>query len=643
MEKLKMHSLDIVDENVAKIAGLFPDCVTESVAEDGSIRKAIDFDRLRQELSPSIVEGPKERYQINWPGRQNAQIAANVPIAKTLRPCREESVDFDATENLFIEGDNLNALKLLQETYLGKIKMIYIDPPYNTGKDFIYKDKFTVESGEWKTANGDYADNGDRLVQNTEANGRFHSDWLSMIYPRLKLARNLLSNDGVIFISIDDNEASNLKLLCDEIFGSQNFVENFVNRSNPRGNQAKKHTASEHEYVLCYARQRSSISPLGFIKDESEFRGRDKHGRYAETGLRKRGAGSRRSDAPNQYFPIYVNPDTQEITTTPTDGYHEVLPKLSNGTDGRWRWSKKNVNSNSHLLLARKVKRNGGLEFDVFVKSYFTGEQVKKVKSIFTEKEVNNENATEEIKNLFDSASYFDYPKPVYTVKKLAQLLVEDDDIVLDFFAGSSTAAHAVMKLNAEDGGKRKFIMVQIPEACDEKSEAFKAGYKTIADIGKERIRRAGAKIKEGGSLNSPDLDIGFRVLKIDSTSMKDVFYAADALKQEQLESMADNIKDDRTAEDLLFHIMLAWGVELSSPIDRETIHGHEVFFVNDDALVACFVKNGELGVDLCQKLAERKPRRAVFRNAGFKDDNAMINIEQIFNAVSPHTKLRVI
>jgi len=595
MEKMKMHSSDIAKTNFEKLKSLFPGFVTESRDANGKVIQAIDFDLLRQEISDIVVDGQKERYQINWPGKRNALLASNMPINKTLRPIQNKSLNFEATKNLFIEGDNLEALKLLQESYLGRVKIIYIDPPYNTGKDFIYRDAFQESTESFLQKTEQKNKDGEKLVANTESNGRFHSDWLSMIYPRLRLARNLMSADGVIFISIGDNEVQNLRKLCDEIFGEDCFIEQFTVRSNPRGNQAKKFVASEHEYILCYCRDLSKMSLLGFSKEEGEFNKQDEGGIYREIGLRKRGAGSRREDAPNQYYPIYYVENSGLITTDSAFGGVEILPKLSDGTDGRWRWAKSTVEENKDKLLARTVKRNGSDEYDIFEKDYFSEDKLTKIKSIFYEKEVNNENATEELKALFKSKT-FDYPKPVFTIKKLIQSVNDDSALVMDFFAGSGTTAQAVMELNAEDGGNRRFILVQIPEPIAARDDLVKLGYFNLADLSSERIRLAAEKIKNSGIFQEHEADLGFRYLSIDSTNMLDVYYSPDAISQDLLSDQTDNVKSDRAAEDLLFQVLLDWGVDLSLPIQKDTTQGKDVYLVDQNALVACFDGNG--GID---------------------------------------------
>lgn len=656
-----MHTPDMAQNNIARIRELFPNCVTEAKNRDGNISLAVDFDALRQELSDSIVEGERERYRLDWPGKKEAMLAANAPIAKTLRPCREESVDFDTTQNLFIEGDNLDALKLLQESYLGKVKMIYIDPPYNTGNDFIYNDDFAETAGEYLARSNQKNENG-RLVANTESNGRFHSDWLSMMYPRLKLARNLLADDGVIFISCDDNELCNINKLCQDVFGSNNFISNLVVISNPRGRQSDTHIASVHDYIIVYCKNINIVKLNGAkLTDEQrcEFLFTDITGeQYRLLGLRQRGSASKRKDRPDMFFPIYVSPDTKKISIKKIDGWYEVLPKKSDNSDGRWMWGKEKCQNDMDKLVARYINRRN--EYDIFVKDYLNKngeERQRKQKSLFDSKNYNNQNGTQEVKEIFDNISVMSFPKPKELIFDICNMGSSNDALILDFFAGSSTTAHAVMQLNAEDGGNRRFIMVQLPEVCDEKSEAAKAGYKTIAEISKERIRRAGTKIREELAAKQPDtasgqgnlledtsasvqkLDTGFRVLKVDSSNMADVFYNPDTVSQKTLMDDVSSIKYDRSPEDLLFQVLLDWGVDLSMPIRRETIQGKTVFFVDENALVACFDKN--ITEELVHELAEFQPVRAVFRDDGFVSDAVKINVDQIFRQISPGTLIK--
>ena len=611
-----MHSPDFTSENIAKLAALFPGCVTESTDKNGNPKKAIDFDLLRQELSNSIVEGPQERYYLNWPGKREALLTANAPIAKTLRPCREESVDFDTTENLFIEGDNLDALKLLQETYLGKVKMIYIDPPYNTGKDFIYSDNFAESTEEYMLDSGQKDEDGNRLVANTDSNGRFHSDWLSMMYPRLKLARNLLKEDGVIFISIDDGEVGNLRKICDEVFGESNLISEICHKSRASVSNDKV-ISPNHNFIMMYAKS------------------------YAEVFLQRKLIGL----DPN--LEGFTNPDNDKRgpwKPTPVDGpggakkgnpYYEFL-----GVEGFFRYSKETMEEKYKEGLI--VKTGNGLQQKYFLKQ---AKESRKTDNTWWSDGGLTSTATRRLQELFEGKT-FDTPKPIELVLRMLKLTTfrdKENAIVLDFFAGSSTTAHAVMQLNAEDGGKRKFIMVQLPEACDEKSEAFKSGYPTIAEISKERIRRAGKKIKEENSTTASDLDTGFRVLKVDSSNMANVFYSPDTVEQSQLDLHTDNIKEDRSSEDLLFQVLLDWGVDLTLPITKETIDNREVFFVDDNALAACFEKSGNITEDFCKELARRQTLRVVFRDSGFKDDSVKINVKQIFKLMSPHTDLKTI
>lgn len=638
MKKLKMHSKNLFEENLNILKKIFPNFFTEKKNDKGEIIEAIDFDSLKQEISDKIVDGSQERYHLNWPGKKKAILEANTPINKTLRPVRKESVDFEKTQNLFIEGDNLEVLKLLQESYLGKVKIIYIDPPYNTGKDFIYQDNFSEKSEDFLQSSSQISDLGERLVANLETSGRFHSAWLSMIYPRLRLARNLLRDDGVIFISIDDNEIHNLRKICDEIFGTDNFIEQFIVRSNPRGNQAKKFVASEHEYILCYSKNIADMSLLGFSKEPGEFKEEDAGGIYREIGLRKRGAGSRREDAPNQFYPIYYLETENKITTKKIAGSVEILPKLSDGTDGRWRWAYTTVEENAAKLLARKVRRDGGFEYDIFEKDYFSEDKLTKIKSIFYEKEVNNENGTEELKKLFGGKS-FDYPKPVYTIKKLIQSVNDESALILDFFAGSSTTAQAVMEANLEDGGDRRFILVQIPEIFKIGSEFDKLGFSNIAEISAERIRLSGKKNKK----DNPDYDVGFRVLKIDSSNMHDVYYNPDLITQDLLINQQNNIKSDRTAEDLLFQILIDCGIDLSLSIEKEELLGKEVYCVNNNDILVCLDDKGGIDENFVKIIAKKLPLRIVFRDSGFKSDSVKINVEQIFKLISPNTEIKFI
>lgn len=623
MDKLKMHSPDMTQQNIEKIQALFPNCVTESRGANGELKLAIDFDQLKQELSNSIVEGPQERYQLNWPGKREALLTANAPIAKTLRPCREESVNFDTTENLFIEGDNLDALKMLQETYLGKVKVIYIDPPYNTGKDFIYADHFAENSEDFLKRSSQKDEEGNRLIANTEANGRFHSDWLSMIYSRLKLARNLLKDDGVIFVSIDDGEQDNMRKLCDEVFGPENFLAQVVWQKIHSTKNDAKYFSDTHEYLIAYSKK-IDLCHIHLLPRTEKMNSRftnpdnDPRGPWASGDLV---ANEERSGG---YFDI----------TGPTGNIYNV-PKGKH-----WVYSEENL---------KKMVEEGriwfGVNGDAFprLKRYLTDvQQGRKVDTLWLSNEVgHNQESKREVKALFDGISFFDTPKPVRLLKRILDITCKEDDVILDFFAGSATTAHAIMQLNSEDGVNRKFIMVQLSEECDKKSEAYRAGYKTIAEISKERIRRAGAKILEGECHKDWNKDVGFRVLKVDTSNMADVYYSPDQVSQGSLDLLVDNIKADRTDEDLLFQVLLDWGVDLTLPIKKETIQGKPVFFVDDDALVACF--DLRINEALIKELAIKEPLRVVFRDDGFESDAVKINAEQIFKQVSPHTEVKAI
>ncbi|WP_319549512.1 site-specific DNA-methyltransferase [Desulfogranum marinum] len=624
MEKLKMHSPNVAEANIEKVAALFPSCVTESTDENGKLKMSIDFDLLRQELSTQLVEGPQERYRLDWPGKRKALLTANAPIAKTLRPCREESVDFDTTENLFIEGDNLDALKLLQETYLGKVKMIYIDPPYNTGKDFIYADNFAESTDEYLLDSGQKDVEGNRLVANTDSNGRFHSDWLSMMYSRLKLARNLLKDDGVIFISIDDNEVNNLRKICNDFFGEENVLGCVVSkRRGVPDNRNINRISPDHEYVLICGKSESKLN--GTPKDLSKYKNpdNDPRGPWMSDNMTGLAAADLR---PNLHYNL-VNPLTRNTYPPhPGRGWAYESKRMDQLiSEGRVIWPSK-PDGRPRIKRYLNELNDSTTGFSTWQKLGYTTEGTRELTSLM-------------------GLKVFDFPKPISLGVTLCKQATDNvsNGIILDFFAGSGTIAHAVMQLNAEDGGKRKFIMIQLPETCDEKSEAFKASYKTIAEISKERIRRAGKKIKAENPITAPNLDTGFRVLKVDSSNMADVYYTPDAVKQSQLTLLTDNIREGRTSEDLLFQVLLDWGVDLTLPITIETIANREVFFVDSNALAACFAKNGQITEDFCKELAGRSPLRVVFRDSGFKDDSVKINVEQIFKLMSPHTEVKTI
>lgn len=625
MEELKLHSMDIAKANIDKVAALFPHCVTEAKDDGGRLVRKIDFDLLRQELSDHIVEGPAERYQLTWPGKREAVLAANAPIAKTLRPVRGDSVNFDTTRNLFIEGNNLDALKLLQETYLGKVKMIYIDPPYNTGNDFVYSDDFSEGAEEYFWRSNQKDETGGRLVANTEANGRFHSDWLSMMYPRLRLARNLLRDDGVIFISIDDGEVHNLRKICDEIFGADRFIAAFIWKSRQnKDNRTVTGASVDHEYILCYGKK-----IRGDERDVSQYSNPDNDPRGDWTSANMVGIATAER-RPNLHYDL-IDPAT---------GINYGCPPMG------WRYDKRTM---AKLIKEDRIlwpkSPNGRPRRKVFLnelESRYTGFSTIVGEGIYTR------DGTADIMNLFGER-IFSFPKPVQLLRVLVEQATEPGDIVMDFFAGSATMAHALMEQNAIDGGARQFILVQLDEELDPDNPEQKTASdfcdkigrpRTIAELAKERIRRAGAKIKQENVL-AQNLDTGFRVLKVDSSNMQDVYYRPDEMTQEKLFDAIENIKPDRTAEDLLFQVMLDVGVDLTLPIVSETIDGKMVYFVDDTALVACF----EQGIteDFVKAIAARAPVRAVFRDAGFVDDATKINVEQIFTLISPATELRVI
>lgn len=654
-----MQTANKAEENFKKLAVMFPNAVTEAIDENGEVVRAIDKDVLMQEISCKVVDGNEERYQFTWPDKKKSVLLANAPINKTLRPCREESVDFDNTENLYIEGDNLEVLKLLQETYLGKIKMIYIDPPYNTGHDFVYGDDFSQSTGEYLENSGQFDDDGNRMVQNTESNGRFHTDWLNMLYPRIKLSKSLLRDDGVIFISIDDNEIDNLKKICNEVFGEANLVAEIPWQSRA-SIQNDTDFSVNHEYICVYAKNRRQenrrlkesnysewhkkdsfvCKPLPL--DKSKFDNPDNDPR----GLWKADPFDAPNVRPNLTYPV-VNPNTGEEHLPPRGRCWRFLPaKFSSALeDNRIVWTNNGLGRPQLKVFYEEKKEFGSVD-----NSWFSADRIG-----------TSTNGTKELMKLFDGSAFFDTPKPVSLLSKLITLAnVEENDIILDFFSGSATTAHAVMQLNAEDGGHRKFIMVQIPEETDEKSEAYKAGYKNICEIGKERIRRAGNKILEEATQETVDiakygesyevdetmnkyknLDVGFRVLKCDSSNMKDVYYNPAEYEPSLFSSLEDNIKEDRTPEDLLFQVMLDLGVLLSSKIEETTIAGKKVFNVEDNYLIACFDDN--VTEEVITEIAKHKPYYFVMRDSSMANDSVATNFEQIFASYSPDTVRKVL
>lgn len=644
-DKLDLQSTDITSLNIEKIATLFPNCVTETA--EG---KKIDFDLLKQELSTEIVEGNKERYRLEWPGKRESIVTANLPTTNTLRPVREDSVDFDTTENIYIEGDNLEVLKLLQESYLNKIKMIYIDPPYNTGKDFVYKDNFAKAGEEELFESGQKDEYNQRLVANPDTNGRYHSDWLSMMYPRLKLARNLLTEDGVIFISIDDNEVHNLRKICDEIFGEGNFVGNVTWKHTQQSKNDERFFSRQSNYNVIYAKNTRNTKDFRFNRTESDNKS------YSNPDNDVKGlwrSGDVRSPNLRQTLKYTIAAPNGSIIQSPENG---------------WRWSKETLSEkmNSGEIIFKKD--NSG----IIRKIYLSEQEGRTPENLWDGNEFGTTRiANAELKSLFGENVPFDTPKPTGLIKKSMELFGESNgEIVLDFFSGSATTAHAVMQLNAEDGGIRKYIMVQLPEATDEKSEAYKAGYNNICEIGKERIRRAANKIKESlnqDSQNGQDkqdlfnrgnqdnqsnpgsdnnqansgLDLGFRVYRLDSSNMQDVYYKPQDYNQGTLDLFADNVKEGRTAEDLLTQVMLDWGLPLSLPMERKTISGKEVYAVAGDSLYCCF----DDGIDeaFAKEIAQEKPLRIVFRDKGFKDDTAKENVKQLLKQLSGGSEMKVI
>ena len=645
MDKLKMHTPNKADENFKKLAELFPNAVTETIDENGEVVRAIDKDVLMQEISCTVVDGKEERYQFTWPDKKKSVLLANAPINKTLRPCREESVDFDTTENLYIEGDNLEVLKLLQETYLGKIKMIYIDPPYNTGNDFVYEDDFAQNTDEYLTNSGQFDEDGNRLVKNLDSNGRFHTDWLNMIYPRLKLAKDLLSDDGIMLISIDDNEIDNLTRCCSEIFGESNLIATFVVASNSAKNNSK-FVSITHEYLLCVAKNKEE-TPAGwavaktnsdsFIKvsqqllksgksmDEihSELLALVKYPKYYEfdhyTYVDERG-------------PFRASDLTAPGSKAKYNVIHPITKKPCKTGSRGWAYSESEMQKlidNDYILFGSTETVMPQL------KNYLFDNEKSLPKSVLF---FDSQSSTKWMKA---QGFGFDFPKAIDYIKFVVSMYPQTEYEILDFFSGSATTAHAIMQLNAEDGGHRKFIMVQLPEKCDEKSEAYKAGYKNICEIGKERIRRAGKKIKDENPLNTQNLDIGFRVLKCDTSNMKDVYYSPADFELNLLDMMEDNIKEDRSPEDLLFQVMLDLGVELSSKIEETTIAGKKVFDVADGFLIACFDK--DVNDETIKAIAQKQPYYFVMRDSSLANDSVATNFEQIFATYSPDTVRKVL
>ena len=635
MENLKMHTPDLAEKNYRKLAELFPNAITETITgydEDGKaiIERAIDADVLRQEIAAQVVEGSQERYQFPWPDKNRAVVLANQPIAKPLRLVREKSVGRDGTtgsidtENIYIEGDNLDALKLLQETYLGKVRMIYIDPPYNTGSDFIYEDDFAQETSEYIPGSGQLDDDGNRLVQNLEGNGRFHTDWLNMLYPRLRIAKDFLSDDGAIFISIDDNEIRNLRMICDEVFGAGNFVSTIVWQKIHSTKNDARYFSENHEYALVYAKSIGQFS-LHLLPRTDDMNSRYKNPDNDPRGPWQSGDLVASGERSNGHF----------IITSPISGKEFDVPQGKH-----WVYSEENLRA---LVADNQIWFGAdGTSFPRKKRFLSDVQDGRTPNTMWLSEEVgHNQTATREVKAIFNDEKVFDFPKPVSYIKQMLIVGSSKDAVIMDFFSGSGTTAHAVLQQNADDGGNRKYIMVQLPEETGTESGAFKAGYKTICDIGEERIRRAGKKIREESPLTTGELDAGFRVFRVDSSNMKDVYYRPKDYKQGQMNLFADNIKDDRTPEDLLFQVMLDLGVLLSSKIEETAIAGIKVFSVADGYLIACFDK--DVTEETVKAIAQQHPFYAVFRDSGMATDSVMTNFEQIFETYSPKTVRRVL
>jgi len=661
MDKLDMESVDIVDENIEKIGNLFPNVVVES--ENG---KAIDFDLLKQELSKVVVEGNKEKYQLTWPGKKEAILTANTPTKNTLRPIREKSVDFDNTQNIYIEGDNLEALKILQNSYLNKVKCIYIDPPYNTGNDFIYKDNFSKNVNAELGDSGQIDADGNRLVSNNQSNGRFHSDWLSMMYPRLKLARNLLSDYGVIFISIDRNEVNNLTKICDEIFGENNKLGLISVINNLKGRSDSANFATCNEFLLCYSKNENFAEVSGFIVESDEIDGdykfEDEISKYKLINLRKTGNGWRREDRPFMFYPILEK--NNEFSTVlkeeyeqiynkkentfnddiikklkekyQANGYKFILPTDENGNYGRWRWgidtflNEKDINIELNQTGKICTKMRATLEDGSI--------RMKTAKTVWYKPEYDTGSGARLLKKLFDDKEYFDNPKSLQFISDIIKISTKANDIIVDFFSGSATVAEAILESNSIYNQSKRFIMVQLPEKCDEKSEAYKDGYKTICDIGEERIRRAAKKIKEE---TNADIDYGFRVYKLDSSNMNDVYYRPNDISQGQLDMFESNIKEDRTSEDILTQVILDLGLTLDLKIEEKNILNNKVYFVDENSLIACF--DDKIDINIVDEICKYRPWKVVFKDSSFKYDNDKINLQERFKKLSPDTEINIL
>ncbi len=645
MQKILTGTPDLTDKKIEEIGKLFPNVITEKESEDGKTVKAVDFDLLKQELSKQIVDDDNERYRLDWPGKKRSLLKANTPIDKTLRPVREDSVNFDTTENLYIEGDNFEALKILQESYLGKIKMIYIDPPYNTGTAMIYDNDFSMNDAEYEKELGAISDDGIRMFKNTNTDGKIHSNWLSFMHERLLIARDLLSEDGIICITIDDYEIATLWMLLDEIFGEENRLGTVTIVHNPRGRSDDKFFATSHEYALFYAKDcsKSEIYELPLSEEQLKvYNKTDEISKYRLLPLRRSGSNSTRDKRPNLFFPLYYNEEKKKLFIEKNNiNDIEILPIDTQGTERVWRWGKEKIFKNINDLVVKNSNNN----FVVYQKDRIKNGRRPMTHWVDSKYDASS-HGTMLLKKMFGK-NIFSYPKSIYSLLDtlLITLPIDKEALVLDFFSGSATTAHAVMQLNAEDEGNRKFIMIQIPEEIDKSSEAYKEGYSTISEIGKERIRRAAKKIQEDYkdelAKRETPLDTGFRVFRVDSTNMADVKQHPSELKQENLMDLVENIKSDRTSEDLLIEVMLNLGLELSLPIIRKEINYKTVFFVADNSLVACF--DQDVDESIIDEIARIKPLKVVLRDASFKDDKDRINFENRFKSLSPETIVSVI
>lgn len=644
-EKLEMMSSNIIQENIDYIASKFPNALKE-VMENGKLVRKIDFDVLKQELSTILIDDRQERYQMTWPDKKKSILLANSRINATLRPIKEKSVDFDNTKNLYIEGDNLDVLKVMRETYLEKVDLIYIDPPYNTGEDFIYEDDFSLTADEYLQKSGHYDEQGNRLYINNDTNGRFHTDWINMMYSRLKIAKDLLKRDGVIFISINDIELVNLCKICDEIFGSKNHLANLIVVSAPAGTQSSVDFATQQSYCVVYRKSADyKVSKISLTENELKDKysyGKDDKGNYYIERLWKRGAGGRKEDVPSLHFPVWYNEKTSEIYIDSeikgqdADKFIKIIPYQTAGVLGRWTWSRKKMIKEKDKLIVVKVAG----EWKLHKKMYEIDDEGKVPYTIIDSKLGRTELGSLEIKEIFGE-KVFDYPKYSELIKYFIKMHKNKNALIMDFFSGSASTAHAVMKLNAEDNGKRKFIMIQLPERCPIDSDAFKSGYTTICEIGQARILKSSEKIVNELGVQGQNIDIGFRVLKLDSSNMNDVYYNPNSLNQNMLDQLVGNVKEDRTALDLLFQVMLELGIELSAKIEEKELNGKKYFVVNENDIVACF----DNGIDdnLTKELAKIKPIYAVFKDSSFTTDSANINCEQIFKTISPSTTIKVI